>query len=947
MAMNRTEKLLFKRTVLLGLSLTLLVIIVDALGLLTPLERSLYDIRARYFQFFMPPPSNRIVHLDIDDETMEMMGAFPWPRTKLAELIDEVNLAKVKVIGLDIIFPDPAEPRYMPKDGGGVEKVDDDQNFADALTRAGNVLVPLSIVPESEENAAIMGDMVRELSKDLELDTAGVAAKLRGTRADTPELVTLVARNFVHARERAVFQRISDELTRGTTDLEALKRTLAPKATLRDEHDEVVSLIEAKLSKVRSVQQLLRFTIPKPPDLPSMLGSDEELVTVESLSKAAAYSGVVDFVPDRDGVVRAVPLFVNYRGRLMPHMALVAACAMLDVKISDIKIAANSVTLPIPNQPSLVIPVQTINSRQFGRVGMFMNIPWFGSSGSESWLTMYDPAHKDPVQHLSVKEIWKIRYYIHQIEINRKLTDETLQAIPYTADKTAVFLRKPVDQRSDSERAEAVEATLAEAAPFVDVPAMEQMEKNNQLDIDGKKLLATYKALLTLRTRNKELPALIQSNREKLRKILEGRYVLFGWTATAKVDFYPTSLHARCPGAVIQGVAVNGILTRQVWRSTWWLTGGAFWAAVIGGLTTLMVAWLRSFVASLGTILLVGSYLIFNGIGPFDYGNVIMPAAGPLCAGVVVWSHLTLAQYIYENRERTRITRRFSSYVDPVLVNYVVENPESARFDGQIREMTVVFTDLAGFTTVSEKLRERTVPLLNEYMSLMLPIIRQNRGYWNKFLGDGIMFFYNAPSDNPKHAPDAVRTVLQMQNVMEEFNQRLFKRGLPQVAMRAGLATGMMVVGDAGSTDAVHHASDYTVLGDEVNLGARLESANKAFGSRVLMSERTAELAGAEFLLRPMGKLQVMGKTQGVMTYEAMCLSSEAQDQHKRTAEWSVKVVEHFRAARFDPCLEAARKLEEHCGSTKFTQLYLKLSKEYLIAPPENGFDGQIVLDSK
>jgi adenylate cyclase len=367
---------------------------------------------------------------------------------------------------------------------------------------------------------------------------------------------------------------------------------------------------------------------------------------------------------------------------------------------------------------------------------------------------------------------------------------------------------------------------------------------------------------------------------------------------------------------------------------------------VLGALTTLAVAYLSIYGALACTALIVVGYGLLNGLVFFDYGNHIVAAAAPVTASVAVWFGLTIWRIIHEQRERGRITKRFSRMVDPALVNHFIENPD-ARFDGQMKEMSVVFTDLAGFTTISEKLRERTVPLLNEYMSLMLPIIRENRGYWNKFLGDGIMFFYNAPLDNAKHARDAVYTVLEMQKVMGPFNQRLLEAQLPKVTMRAGITTGMMVVGDAGSTDAKHFASDYTVLGDEVNLGARLESANKAVGSRVLISGRTAELVGSEFLLRPVGALQVVGKTEGVMTYEAICAVHEATDQQKNLVELSKQMVDLFKMASFDPCIQAARKLEEAFGSSKFTQLYLRLSRRYLMEPPGEGFSGQIVLEEK
>jgi adenylate cyclase len=370
------------------------------------------------------------------------------------------------------------------------------------------------------------------------------------------------------------------------------------------------------------------------------------------------------------------------------------------------------------------------------------------------------------------------------------------------------------------------------------------------------------------------------------------------------------------------------------------LTAGA------GALVTFFDAYFSSYRALVATGFFSGIYLLFNGFVLYDMNNRMVPAAGVITAAGIVWGILTLFRYIFETTERARITKRFSSYVDPAVVNYVVDNPD-AKLDGEVKEITVVFTDLAGFTTISEKLKERTVPLLNEYMSRMLPIIRAHNGLWNKFLGDGIMFFYNGLPPNPTHARDAIRTVLDMQKSVEEFNKYLFENKLPKVAMRAGIATGDMVVGDAGSNRPGCEAADYTVLGDEVNLAARLESANKALGSRALMTQRSLDLGGDEFLWRPMGKLIVMGKTQGVMTYEPIARVSEATEDQKRLATLSRRTVEAFMQKRFNDAIAAAQEMQGELGSSKFTALYLERSREYLISPPVDGWEGTIVLQEK
>jgi class 3 adenylate cyclase/CHASE2 domain-containing sensor protein len=850
--MNRTEKRLLLRTVELGMVLTLAVIMADYFGLLDPFERYLYDQRARHCQFFTPSPTDRIMHLDIDDASLKEIGWFPWPRTKMAEMIDELRLAGAKVIGMDILFAEPQDSRYEKQPDGSFKQIDDDQNFAAAVKRADNVLIPLSV------NLSDINSIVRPAPSD-------------------------------------------------------------------------------------AVKKLMNFALPMPPNLGNLLSGDAEVAPIEPLTEAAKYCGVVDFASGPDSTIRSVQLFVNYRGRLMPHMALAAACAFLNVPIANVKIAPDAVTLPITGEPPIVIPVHEFDADRFGRVGLVMDIPWFGATGKANWLTMYDyPNHVEPKQHMSLEKVWEICQSVRSIYKNNQQTDEALRAAneAYPSDKTNAFLLKP----NDENRRAVVEAALNDMSQMIDPSLLSA--KPEELKGDDAKLVAAYKALRHAMDENQIMQQQIEQQRMALRNNLNGKYALFGFTATGKTDFYPTSLHSLCPGVVVQGVVFNAIVTRHLWNTApWWF--GAAATLVLGALTTFTVALLPAWRALGCMLLIVGGYAFLNGIVMFDHENTIVNAAGPVTASALIWFGVTVSRFIHERRERSRITKRFSSYVDPMLVNFVVEHPEEARFDGQLREMTIVFTDLAGFTTISEKLRERTVPLLNEYMSLMLPVIRQNRGYWNKFLGDGIMFFFNAPADNSRHARDAVCTVLEMQKCMQPFNERLLERGLPQVAMRAGISTGMVVVGDAGSTDPQHHASDYTVLGDEVNLAARLESANKALGSRVLLSDRTAATLGDEFLLRPMGNFQVMGRSEGVVCFEALCPSQEASDAQKKMADCSTQIVENFRTTKFQACIDAAESMEQLFGSSKFTQLYLHLSREYLNEPPDDQFNGLIVLAEK
>jgi len=945
--MTRVERKHFINTMLLGSILALMAAILDQAGALDTPEHYLYDLRARHCQFFTPHPTDRIVHLDIDDESQEEIGAFPWARTKLAEMTDEIHLAGATALSYDILFSEPQELRYQPREDGTFRSISDDAIFADAIHRAGNVVLPVSVDPEAARWTPLEQAVIDLLSKDLELSDSEVTARLEGSPFDRPGLKDAVSDVVVRARDTAFFNRISAAMEQGVYDLPGLTALLTPRTNAAQEHTGPRVVLEQVYPRASSIRVILNRCVLTPADAPPLLRADaENAVSLPILTTAARFSASALFLPDRDGIVRRCPLFVNYRGHLMPHMALLNACAYLGVDPKSIRIAADAVDLPLPQGGDISIPVSTMHSETFGEAGLFMEIPWIGK---KDWKTMYDaPEYVDSKQHLPLKAVWAICQNLHDIQHNCDLTDAALFSASQTfpsMEKAAALLAKPTTQRTAPERWAAVDDALDTMSALADIPALEKVNPN-QLKPDDLMFLSTYRALHQVKAHDDALAAEVQRRRSELHAQLNGRTVLVGWTATGRTDNWRTPIHALCPGSVIQGFIFNGIVTGNLLRDApRWIV--LLVTLIAGLIVTLAVARLSTEMAMLATVTVMISYAALNGIVLFSRYRWVVGAAAPLLAAALCWVTLTVFRYLAETAERKRIESRFRSYVDPKLVNYVKDHPESVHLDGQVKDMTVVFTDLQGFTTIAEMLRERTVPMLNEYMSLMMPVIRDNGGTWNKFLGDGIMFFFNAPDNRPDHSRDAVNTVIQMQKAMTGFNQKLTAQNLPKCAMRAGVCSGPMVVGDAGSIYGLHRASDYTVLGDEVNLAARLESANKAFGSKILMNQRTADCCGNQFLLRPMGTLRVVGKTQGVLTFEALARLDEATDSQCILAALSATVVEHYRLADFVACLKCAEELEQQFGSTKFEKLYIDLCKRHIEHPPEGAFDATISLTDK
>jgi adenylate cyclase len=440
-----------------------------------------------------------------------------------------------------------------------------------------------------------------------------------------------------------------------------------------------------------------------------------------------------------------------------------------------------------------------------------------------------------------------------------------------------------------------------------------------------------------------KLRAQLADQRAQLRQVLAGKAALVGWTATAAVaDQKPTPLHAAAPGVVIHGVIANAILTGDLWRTApAWVTLAL--VLMLGTLTTAAAARLSPVGGLVSAVVLAVGYAAVNCYALFDYGNRIVDLAAPLLAVAGPWAGGTMTRLIIEARERARITRRFSTYVDPDIVNYFLEVRDETMFSGQRRDTAVVFTDLEGFTTLSERLGEDIVPLLNDFMGRAVTVIKRHRGLVNKFLGDGILFFFNAPKPNATYVPDAIDAILDLQVMMVAFNEELAARKLPRLRLRAGVTTGRVIAGDAGTSE----RADYTVIGDLVNLAARLESANKHFGTSNLVTDPTRQGAGERFLFRPIGVVQVVGMKSGVMVHETLAWADRATDEQKTLAALTAEVVDAFTAGRAADCLAAVAKLEAGFGPSKLTKVYRALCEPYATGGTVGDMPRQIVLDAK
>ena len=324
--------------------------------------------------------------------------------------------------------------------------------------------------------------------------------------------------------------------------------------------------------------------------------------------------------------------------------------------------------------------------------------------------------------------------------------------------------------------------------------------------------------------------------------------------------------------------------------------------------------------------------------------NIILPVVPMIAAILLNYTGSAVYQYLTERKQKTMIKGMFSQYLNPNVVNELIAHPEKLRLGGEKKELTVFFSDIASFTNFSEKLDAvDLVGILNEYLSAMTDIILKNDGTLDKYVGDAVMAVWGAPMTLTNTALNACRAALQMQQKTAEIAARWEKEGKPKLIVRMGLNTDFMVVGNVGGSSRF----DYTVIGDAVNLGSRMEGANKTYGTNIMISERTRNMVKDELLCRELDYLIVKGKTEPIRVYELIGELDTVSAEMKELIEIYDLGLMFYRERKFKKAIDEfmfALKINPDDGPS---QLYLLRSQAYLKKAPPKDWNGIFELKTK
>ena len=348
---------------------------------------------------------------------------------------------------------------------------------------------------------------------------------------------------------------------------------------------------------------------------------------------------------------------------------------------------------------------------------------------------------------------------------------------------------------------------------------------------------------------------------------LENKIVLVGTSTEGIYDMRSTPVNSVYPGVEIQASIVAGILDKNFRFEPPWKEGADFLVTLVAGLISIVVLPFIGPILLLPVLLVISGLLVMFNIWLWQDHALILSIASPLLTILLIGVSNIAYGFLKESTGRRQLKNIFGQYIPPELVEKMSGSLADYSFEGESREMTVLFADIRNFTTISESLSATELKnLLNQFFTPMTRIIFENKGTIDKYVGDMIMAFWGAPLEDKNHAENAIKTALQMLKEVEQLKPEFEKAGLPEINIGIGLNTGFMNVGDMGST----YRRAYTVLGDTVNLASRLEGLTKFYGVDLVVGENTANAVDS-YIYRQLDFVQVKGKHEAIHVYEPVC----------------------------------------------------------------------------
>jgi adenylate cyclase len=424
---------------------------------------------------------------------------------------------------------------------------------------------------------------------------------------------------------------------------------------------------------------------------------------------------------------------------------------------------------------------------------------------------------------------------------------------------------------------------------------------------------------------------------------LKGKIALVGTSAPGLLDLRSAPVGSVYPGVEIHANLIAGMLDNNIKQKPPYMLGAEVILLLIGGIVlSILVPLLSPLRATLVSVLAIVLITGFN-VLVWTKGGMVLPLASSLLMTIALFAFNMSWGYFVESRSKRQFTELFGQYVPPELVDKMAEDPEKYSMEGKSEELTVLFSDIVGFTSISESLQPRELSqFINDYLTAMSMVIRNNRGTLDKYIGDAIMAFWGAPVDDPEHARQGVISAMAMQAELDKLRVQMLERGWPEIRIGIGVNTGNMRVGDMGSK----LRKAYTVMGDAVNLGSRLEGLTRIYGVPIIVGPQTKQ-AVKDIVFREIDRVKVKGKDEPVDIYEPIGMDGQVDKKLMDEIKLWHKALRAYRAQNWDEAEMDLFNLQRMSPGNKLYELYFERIKQCRAEPPGPNWDGVTAFKTK
>jgi class 3 adenylate cyclase len=679
-----------------------------------------------------------------------------------------------------------------------------------------------------------------------------------------------------------------------------------------DFHRPKAQQLLANLHSSRIVRKSSAFPLPGGDVYLTMPEMFEMIPPVPEIAASYKGTGCSAMYRDVDGVVRSCPMMWKYHGGWLGQAILPTALNILDVDKDRLSVKAGAMLIPDALTPAALQARASRRTRETpqARERRDLLVPLtHGGDCFISWTGPYDP--KRGIRKISMASLLSLirlddarQLYIASQPAVRLIT-QRLEALNAEAPSAVSTQVHALQEQLKEEEATVIPKIRRDVASMQRV--LKKVAHRPEIVADlRKRLAAPLKNLLTYDIK----PATL---REDLEKQVSGRIIIIGATATAAGDFAPTPLADKDPNVAVHANILNMLLTRNFIRRISTYTKALPFCWIIPTLVALFmigpVSYGMGFV--MYAVMAVGYASVATGF--LVYRGVWIDLVGPELVLLLCFLWIARRKYNDEERNKRSIQKMFSSYLDEKVVKELINDPTLwEELGGRERHITAFFSDLEGFTTLSEMLTpEEVSQMLTDYLSPMTKIILDHEGLRDKYIGDAIVAAYGAPVPYPDHAAKACLSAIEQQQAMARLREEWTARKVPwylkikaagfDLRVRIGLNSGLAKVGNFGARD----YKSYTMIGDTVNLASRLEGANKEFHTYILISESTYVLARDWIEVRELDRIRVKGKLEPVTVYEPLCRKGQLSDTKAEVVRRFDAALELYRKCLFDEAKSA------------------------------------------